>query len=213
MSKYKKAGFLIALLVIPVFIFLFLKGFTTNHFDLPYFRPVLESGKVVTNSKGDTLFKPVSGWKFTEESEIVTEQIFKGKYVVVGRVLDSCDAASRKVLTNLGRIRTLGTTVPNLMLITLTDVSPDVKSVLNESESLDSRWKIWESNVGTIREAAQDLDLGMNEDQQTIPQNNRLVLLDKAGYVRGYYNGLQPAEIDRLMAEIKILDYSDSLKK
>ncbi len=40
---------------------------------------------------------------------------------------------------------------------------------------------------------------------ETIPYNEQFVLLDKKGYIRGFYDGTNPEEIDRLTAEIKIL--------
>lgn len=213
MSKYKKAGFLIALLVIPVFIFLFLKGFTTNHFDLPYFRPVIESGEAKLGSDGDTLYQPVAGWQFVDKDKAVSEQSLKGNYVVVWRSVNRIDAPERKIFTNLGRVQGLGTSISDLRIITLTNVASEVDSSLSSLGYEDTRWRVWENEREIVKQVTTDLDRGMTEDQQTIPENNRLVLVDKSGFVRGYYNGLQPAEIDRLMAEIKILDYSDSLKK
>jgi protein SCO1/2 len=213
MSKYRKAGFLIALLVIPVFIFLFLKGFTTNHFDLPYFRPVIEAGKVKLGSEGDTLYLPVAGWQFVDKDRAVSEQSLKGNYVVVWRNIDSIDAPARKIFTNLGRVHGLGTSILDLRIVSLTNVASEVDSSLNSLGYADTSWRVWANDSRIVKVVTTDLDRGMTEDQQTIPENNRLVLIDKSGFVRGYYNGLQPAEIDRLMAEIKILDYSDSLKK
>lgn len=213
MSKYKKAGFLIALLVIPVFIFLFLKGFTTNHFNLPYFRPVIESGGVKLGSEGDTIYQPVVGWQFVDKDKAVSEQSLKGNYVVVWRNIDSIDAPARKIFTNLGRVHGLGTSISDLRIISITNVASEVDSFLSSLGYADTQWRVWGNDGEIVKKVTTDLDRGMTEDQQTIPENNRLVLIDKSGFVRGYYNGLQPAEIDRLMAEIKILDYSDSLKK
>ena len=40
---------------------------------------------------------------------------------------------------------------------------------------------------------------------ETIPYNEQFVLLDKKGYIRGFYDGTNPEEVDRLTAEVKIL--------
>jgi protein SCO1/2 len=40
---------------------------------------------------------------------------------------------------------------------------------------------------------------------ETIPYNEQFVLLDKKGYIRGFYDGTNPEEVDRLSAEVKIL--------
>jgi protein SCO1/2 len=39
----------------------------------------------------------------------------------------------------------------------------------------------------------------------TIPYNEQFILLDKQGFIRGFYDGTDPEEIDRLTAEVKIL--------
>ena len=57
MQKYIKTGLLIIVLVVPVLIFLFLQGYTTNHFDLPYYVPLRDSvtNEVIVNN-GDTAY-------------------------------------------------------------------------------------------------------------------------------------------------------------
>ena len=43
MQKNIKAGILIAALVVPALVFLYLKGFGENHFELPYLIPLTDS--------------------------------------------------------------------------------------------------------------------------------------------------------------------------
>lgn len=40
---------------------------------------------------------------------------------------------------------------------------------------------------------------------KTISYNEQFVLIDKQGYVRGIYDGMDPEDVDRLLAELKIL--------
>jgi protein SCO1 len=40
---------------------------------------------------------------------------------------------------------------------------------------------------------------------KTISYNEQFVLIDKDGYVRGVYDGMDPEDVDRLLAELKIL--------
>ncbi len=40
---------------------------------------------------------------------------------------------------------------------------------------------------------------------ETIPYTEQFILVDKQGYIRGFYDGTDPEEVDRLMAEVKIL--------
>jgi protein SCO1/2 len=43
------------------------------------------------------------------------------------------------------------------------------------------------------------------KSSQTIPYYEQFVLIDKKGYIRGFYEGTNPEEVDRLITEIKIL--------
>lgn len=40
---------------------------------------------------------------------------------------------------------------------------------------------------------------------KTIPFNEQFVLVDKEGFMRGIYDGTDPEDVDRLLAEVKIL--------
>ncbi|MFN8346479.1 MAG: hypothetical protein U0X91_15860 [Spirosomataceae bacterium] len=47
--------------------------------------------------------------------------------------------------------------------------------------------------------------LKKNKSNETIPYNEQFVLLDKKGFIRGFYDGTDPEDVDRLTAEVKIL--------
>ncbi|WP_428657045.1 hypothetical protein [Runella sp.] len=48
---------------------------------------------------------------------------------------------------------------------------------------------------------------------ELIPYNQQFVLLDKDGFIRGVYDGTDPEEVDRLLAELKVLiDIYDKVK-
>jgi protein SCO1/2 len=44
-----------------------------------------------------------------------------------------------------------------------------------------------------------------NGDPETIDHSSKLVLVDKERRIRGYYNGTDEKEVDRLILETKIL--------
>ncbi|MDF7818188.1 hypothetical protein P1X15_11305 [Runella sp. MFBS21] len=43
------------------------------------------------------------------------------------------------------------------------------------------------------------------QSSETIPYTQQFVLIDKKGHIRGFYDGSDPVEVDRLIAELKIL--------
>jgi len=73
--KPKQVLFLGILLIMPVLVFLFLKGFGTNHYDLRYFYPAIddESNAVVVN--GDTTFRKVADFRLTSQEGKTISQV------------------------------------------------------------------------------------------------------------------------------------------
>lgn len=214
MSKYKKAAFLIALLLVPAFIFLFLKGFTTNHFDLPYFNPVRDArGNYVINESGDTLYQRISISGFRKNGDLLTREDLQAKWLVLGLFPGECERPCKQVLSNLKRLNVLTPSVPELVMLMATDSVAKLTEALTNSDA--KTWWILKGgrpdldslrravNGGSVEEANAGIESGGIE----------LVLMDAAGFVRGRYNGLEPEEIDRLMAEIKILSYNKSLNE
>ena len=95
MKKLGKAGVLIFVLVLPVFIILFLNLFAENHFSLPYLLPKLESdGQVKMNGK-DTVFVPLANQNdgkikvvafFTDSTGIITQNFARIEKRTAGNV-------------------------------------------------------------------------------------------------------------------------------
>lgn len=213
MSKYKKAAFLIALLLVPAFIFLFLKGFTTNHFDLPYFNPVRDArGNYVMNESGDTLYQSISISGFTKNGRLLTREDFQAKWMVLGLFPGECELPCKKVLSNLKRLNVLTPSIPELVMVMATDSLSRITGALANSDT--KTWWIVKgrrSDLDSLRRAVNGVSVGV--PSAGIESGSELVLMDAAGFVRGRYNGIEPEEIDRLMAEIKILSYNKSLKE
>ena len=89
-----KAGILIAALVVPALIFLYLKGFGENHYELPYLIPRIDSttGNVMMRKNPnpkwnqpnmDTVFHTIPAWTLTDENDkVFNGESLKGKIYV-----------------------------------------------------------------------------------------------------------------------------------
>ncbi len=63
-----------------------------------------------------------------------------------------------------------------------------------------------EENVEqTARELYKIQPLKKAKSSETILYNEQFVLVDREGYVRGIYDGTNPEDVDRLLAELKVL--------
>jgi len=216
MNKYTKAGLLVVTLVIPALIFTFLRFFATNHYGVPYYHPLIDSGGKIVIKNGDTLFYQVSGIKgIKSDGTKVPDGIFKNKLTVVNYLPENCNDTCQIALGNLERVYRLRESIKNLELFTITDSSYNIEGHKEVREQ--DGWLF----VKVLGSGAKEVLDTVLKYQTKVPAaktnstDNKLILIDEDGHVRGYYNGSEREETDRLMAEIKILDFEkkEALKK
>ena len=204
MKNFPKAGLLIVTLVIPALIFIFLKFFARNHYDLPYFNPERNNVGAIIVQNGDTLFHKVSDRIFTKEAAE-----FRGKLTVIHYLPEACGETCKLVISQLQRISALHAEIPELNVLTL---AQDAAKQNAEVPGVNGKeWKLFtypESETTSFFEK----ELGIQKDQLESAQD-LIILADANGFVRGYYKGVDPEEIERLMAEIKILAYEGNTTK
>ncbi|NIJ51036.1 hypothetical protein [Dyadobacter arcticus] len=204
MKNFSKAGLLIITLVIPALIFIFLKFFARNHYDLPYYFPKRDGqGKVVFKNK-DTVF-----YTFDNICRPLQAPVITNKLTVVSSLPEKCDDNCRLVIAQLQRINTLGNEITELNLLTLSEFGKPKDNSFPE-EIGKGRWQLVNIARNEIDSCFRiDLAFQASVEGMVIPIEERLILIDREGYIRGYYNGTKVAETDRLMAEIKILKYEN----
>jgi protein SCO1/2 len=52
---------------------------------------------------------------------------------------------------------------------------------------------------------ASEYDKAVKTPDETFIHSEKLILVDKEGYIRGFYDGTDKKDVDRLMLEIKVL--------
>lgn len=211
MQKYIKAGLLIVVLVVPALIFIFLQSYTANHFDLPYYVPLQnpETKHVLLNGQ-DTVFYQVKDFSLTsvDSNSVITSEQLRGKTVVMSAFKSPCDAVCDKTLSELTRVSGLHQAYPSLSILT----------IINESQKLSDKITSYQKagwQVAAVRDSTfQNVVQGNfrlfpeNTNEQTISVNNRLSLIDGEGFIRGYYDAGKTEEVERLLAEIRVLEYN-----
>lgn len=203
MKNFPKAGLLIVTLVIPALIFVMLRLFATNHYDLPYFNPQVDSDGKVVIVNGDTIFQkretlPLASGDYKLKNDIS----------VISFLPKDCSDTCMLVLSNLKRIYDMRSEENSLIIKTLSE-----DSVLKSSTFPEELGKKgWEALKATDTEVGNILHLestSLKDKPELYPIESRLMLIDSKGYTRGFYNGADSEEIDRLMAEVKILNYEN----
>lgn len=216
MQKFTKAGILIVLLVLPVFIFIFLHLFAENQFKLPYFVPKLDAAGQVVKIGKDTVFAQVPPFRlFDQNGAAVTEETTKGKMYVAQFFSTQDDSVSRKLSLSLSRVNNEFINEPKVLILSHT-VNPnhDTTAVMKKYEqqyaAKTGKWYFLTGDSraleGLAKRGYRLLMFGKKSASiETFSPSRELLLIDTKGYIRGVYDGLVPLEIDRLRAEIMVL--------
>lgn len=198
MKNFPKAGLLIITLVIPALIFALLKLFGTNHYDLPYFVAERDENGLVIVENADTLFHQVS-----PDCGLFAGVNLDGRLTVVTRMPANCGEPCERATDELERIAALKSAIPELQVL------------LVASDTV--RKGSWQSvKAGSITIAGcfdKELTDTAKASEAAIGRAGQIVLIDRDRHVRGFYKAGDGEETDRLMAEIKILDYEKKNEK
>lgn len=210
MNKSLKTVLLLTILVVPALIFIFLKMFGANQYNVPVY---FENG--VDTTFTDCVFE--TGPHFIPDFSIpdhmgreINDDYFAGAFLVVYFTQDVTDVASHRI--NNGLARVLGT-FEHLGHVRVLTIQPQIagntveqlRQMADKYSQDENTWAFGYANPVYTNQLARcgfvvDFDAMGNEI------NNTVVLADEKGRVRGYFNGLDDDEIERLIVELKILN-------
>ncbi len=203
----KKTKILILLftLTFPVLLYLFLRSFGQNEFALPVY---FEKEEKILCNDSSIENNSIQVFSLNLEDSFKLENVYKADYKVVHfpNVNDS-------------EIQTLKNEM-NRILNTFDDLSINLlsfKSLRLEEDKVVSFLPAERSNtylyaqddkskfVNCIYAFPSEEWNGKHPTEETIPIDNTLVLLDEDNNIRGYYDGFETKEVDRLILEIRVL--------
>jgi protein SCO1/2 len=216
------------LLLVPVLAFLFLYSFGRNHYALPTYLP--ERVDSVRNSTGgwqrDTVFHRVRSFRLQSASgrAVTAAEIDQGMYVV--QIWGTGDA-NADVTRYLARLQEKFRQEPRLRLATLVASSPaeteaqttaKLEKLSEQYGTIAGKWFFLAAPLDTLDQLVK-YEFGLTALQPahlpfrpaTEPGNlalGRLLLIDRDQHVRGYYDGTDIHEIERLITEINVLQYT-----
>lgn len=229
----KKIGILFMVLIVPVFIYLGLNQFGTNHFSLPRYIPAIDSttGEILfqprlnarwNESKMDTVFQTIPDFNLIDQSgHTFSSKTLQGKIYVASFFFTRCTTICPKVSFQISRVQD---TFANDATVKLISISVDPKydtpiHLLAYAKRFDANLSHWSFLTGEKKVIyplilkgfhvpladASEYDQAIKNPDETFIHSERLVLVDKKGVIRGFYDGTDKKEVDRLLVEIKVL--------
>jgi protein SCO1/2 len=214
------------LLLVPVLAFLFLYGFGRNHYALPTYLP--ERADSVRTSAGgwqrDTVFHRVRAFSLQTATgrPMVNTELGKGLYLVQFYAPGTAGELGTRAFARLqerfrpeARVRLL-TLVPTEASEAATTAK--LEKLSEQYGTISGKWIFGALPADSLQRLAQ-YEFGQTALRPehfpfrpaTEPRNllpGRLLLVDDAQHVRGYYDATDKYEVERLITEINVLLYT-----
>jgi protein SCO1/2 len=218
----KKAGVLIVILAIPAFIFIFLKLFGNNYYKLPYFMPEMDEHGQVLMKGADTVFHKIPEFVLTDQNgNKFSSQQTKGKIYVADFFFTRCGTICPKLSSSMIRVQDLFTDSPDILMVSHSvdpnhDTPEVLKAYAKKYDAKEGKWFFLTGDKKTVYDLAikgyklpvadaSDYDKNIKNVDEMFIHSEKLMLIDKEGYIRGIYDGTFNADVERLIAEIKVL--------
>lgn len=200
MTNKKKMGGLLLILVVPLLILIFLEQFGEQHYTIPTDPAEAEglSAEVPAGSLGRAFRWPKS--LINAQGEAIPKRTFANHILVFYFLPPASIDTAELVLEKLSRIQNVFEQDSLVRLLTVVP-TPRVDSLSQLAQRYRGQPGVWNFVADTTQGKISAPLMPEGTNAAT------LVLIDQAQQVRGYYHGTQEKEIDRLVAEARILLY------
>jgi len=206
---------LVCVLMIPVLIILFLRGFSTNQYDIPI---LYQNG--VEDPFGQCDFKDstqhyIPNFTFTDHlGRRVGKDEMMGKITVVDFFFTSCPSICPVMSSEMERVQDVFRNENNVQIYSISiDPEYDSKEVLldyaNEHSAKKDKWFFLNGPIDETYDLARCGFILPTISGGAVPEDfvhsDKFVLVDELGRIRGYYSGSKREGVDQLILETKIL--------
>ena len=185
----KKVIFLILLLALPIAIFLFLKSFGRNEFNIPVYYEQGREDSLLTICPGNTTQYTVNNPAIPQGGIKVVHFEQSGGTVLQTR------------FEQLERVQEVFYDDAEISLNTfLNERSISQKDITDDNKRIRFLTRFWKINT------LDSVSWANLKDAMVMAEpDNRVILVDDQNRIRGYYNILERDEMDRLILELRIL--------
>jgi protein SCO1/2 len=212
--KFSKIITLSLLMILPVGVIFFISNYGKNRFKLPVY---FAEDSIAT--KGDQ-YKVTQAYTVPDfnlidnEGHSINQKQLRGSIYVADFFFTRCGSICPKMSTQLTRVQEEFFKDTTVKIISFTvDPKNDTVEVLNnyakEYGALKGKWRFVTGAKDSIYALAQKgyFVTAMEDTAHPVDfiHSDKLVLVDKNGWIRGYYNGTDLKEVDKLITEIKVL--------
>ena len=217
LSKLKYIG--IALFLISaVIVYLFYNALQPQKI-LPIYQPSMVNFELVDSTMQHIKkYHTIADFELTNQNgEKVTQNDYEGKIYIADFFFTTCPTICPLMTKNMAAIQARIIGDKDILLLSHS-VTPDIDSVPQlkkyalEEGVLDNKWNLVTGDKKQIYELARKSYLAVKTDGDGGPfdmiHTENFILVDKERRIRGFYDGTDPEEIEKLMDDLEILKKS-----
>jgi protein SCO1/2 len=183
---------------------------------LPIYNPSMVNPELVDSTvQYISKYHTISDFSFTNQNgKIITQKDYEGKIYVADFFFTTCGSICPKMTTNLAEIQKAILNNPKVMLLSHT-VFPETDSVsvlkkyAIKNRVIDSKWNLVTGDKKQIytmaRKSYLAVKLSKPNELYDMVHTENFVLVDSKRRVRGFYDGTNNEDIQRLIADINFL--------
>ena len=183
---------------------------------LPVYQPAMVNFELVDSTiQHQKKFHRIADFSLTNQNgKTVTQKDFKGKIYVADFFFTTCPTICIAMTDNLVKFQEKIKNNPNVMILSHS-VTPEIDSVAQlkkyaiEKGVIDQKWHLVTGDKKAIYELARKSYLAVKENGDGGPfdmiHTENFILVDPDRRVRGFYDGTDLEEIQRLFEELEIL--------
>lgn len=197
-----QAGLLFSALTFAVILF----SCSTKNKKVQYL-PLL--GISTVNASGDSVYHTIDTFRVADQmGQIVTSDSFRNKIYVANFFFVTCPGICKQMNNELESVQKAFTGNDKVKFLSFT-VNPDqdtIPALLEYAKLHDAvpyQWYFLRGNKDRVKDLAVHSFLAENNGYLVHSQN--LTLVDGQGHIRGVYSGTVEADVNRLIADIKLL--------
>lgn len=226
-SRIRNLIILLTILLFPTLLYFFLATGKHNFISLPIYGEKEAVTKIVDGKEVvDTIYHTIPDFKFVNQNgDTITKKDVEGKIYVANYFFATCPTICPKMAVNLKYVQDRFINTPDFLIISHT-VNPEHDSVAVLAEyaktvhANNQRWFFVTGNKEELyRLALEGYLLNAAEDVLApggFLHSEQVVLVDKEGRIRGFYDGTNLSDIKKnLIDDIKLLmaDYMKPRKE
>ena len=216
-KKFKFFG--ISLLILSIIIISIFYSILKPKKVLPIYQPAQVSSELVdTTIQYQKKYHKIGDFSLTNQNgKIITQDDYKNKIYVADFFFTTCQTICPIMTKNMHEVQKQFITDDEVMILSHT-VTPDIDTVAQlkryaqEKGVNASKWNLVTGDKKQIYELARKSYLAVKDDGDGGPfdmiHTENFMLIDKERQIRGFYDGTDMKEVERLIDDIKILKAS-----